>query len=67
MTHGHNLKNVRQWRIVNNMVIKETHYFTEIIQKLMPDEMYAKLQQTIIKQPDCGSIIPGSSGLRKIR
>ena len=67
MTNKNDLKSIRQWRIFESMVIKETHYFTEIIQKLMPDDMYAELQEAIIKRPETGDPIVGSGGLRKIR
>jgi hypothetical protein len=67
MKNQSDLKYIRQWRIFESMVIKETHYFTEIIQKLMPDDMYAELQKAIIKQPEIGDPITGSRGLRKVR
>ena len=51
----------------SSMVIKETYYFTEIIQTLMPDELYAEFQCAIAERPDIGDIIPGTGGLRKVR
>ena len=33
----------------------------------MSDELYAGLQEAIIRAPDIGDIIPGSGGLRKVR
>ncbi len=66
MATSNNLNSVRHWRIIPSMVIKETQYFTDIIQQLMPDDLYAQLQEAIIKKPDAGTIIPGSGGLRKI-
>ena len=67
MTNLSILQTIRQWRTIQSMVIKETEYFTDIILKLMPDDLYAQLQEAIIRKPDAGDIIPGSSGLRKIR
>lgn len=67
MKNKKDLKIIRQWRIFESMVIKETHFFTEIIQNLMPDDMYADLQRAIIKNPELGDAITGSGGLRKVR
>jgi hypothetical protein len=33
----------------------------------MPDEQYAALQQELMDTPDRGDVMPGCSGLRKIR
>jgi mRNA-degrading endonuclease RelE of RelBE toxin-antitoxin system len=49
------------------MVIKETHIFTRIIQELMPDDEYRKLQEALVENPKSGDVIQGSGGLRKIR
>lgn len=67
MTDILDLKNIRHWGMVAGIVIKETPYFTKIIQQLMPDDLYAELQHAIIRRPDVGDIIPGSGGLRKVR
>ncbi len=49
------------------MVIIETSFFTRQIQKLLTDEEYRHLQTELANHPDRGDVIPGSSGLRKIR
>ncbi len=49
------------------MVIRETPVFTRQITTLMPDEMYRKLQEALIRNPLLGDEIPGSGGLRKVR
>ncbi len=49
------------------MEIVETPIFTQIIQSLIPDESYQKLQNMLIEFPDSGDIIPGSGGIRKLR
>jgi mRNA-degrading endonuclease RelE of RelBE toxin-antitoxin system len=45
----------------------ETPTFTRLIGKLMDDDEYAKLQLALALRPDWGKVIPGSSGLRKLR
>ncbi|MEM7532494.1 MAG: hypothetical protein AAF639_09975 [Chloroflexota bacterium] len=49
------------------MVFIETPIFTKRVQQLLPDTHYTKLQQAILQQPDIGSIIPRSGGIRKLR
>lgn len=49
------------------MEIKETPIFTKQIISLMPDEEYNLLQIALILNPELGSIIKGSGGIRKIR
>ncbi len=49
------------------MQIVETTVFTRLISDLMDDESYRLLQTELITDPEKGSIIPGSGGLRKIR
>lgn len=45
----------------------ETSYFTKRIKALLTDDDYAKFQMTLIENPECGDIIAGGGGLRKIR
>ncbi len=45
----------------------ETSVFTRIITQLMPDDDYRAMQEAMIAQPDIGSIIKGTGGLRKFR
>jgi mRNA-degrading endonuclease RelE of RelBE toxin-antitoxin system len=49
------------------MLIIETPIFTRKIQELISDEEYRLLQIHLVNRPDVGKIIPGSSGLRKLR
>ncbi|MHC1781838.1 MAG: type II toxin-antitoxin system RelE/ParE family toxin [Anaerolineaceae bacterium] len=49
------------------MDIVETSVFTRRVTKLLPDDEYRELQETLIIRPDCGSKIPGSGGIRKLR
>jgi hypothetical protein len=49
------------------MVIIETSIFTRQVQALLADEDYRELQTALVNRPHLGSVIPGSSGLRKIR
>ncbi len=49
------------------MVIIETPIFTRLIKSLLSDDNYRQLQESLIVRPDCGSIIQGSGGLRKMR
>lgn len=49
------------------MVFIETSIFTRVIQSLMPDDNYKALQEALIQRPDCGDLIQGSGGLRKVR
>jgi mRNA-degrading endonuclease RelE of RelBE toxin-antitoxin system len=37
------------------------------VQKYLTDEEYSGLQQVLIEQPECGPVIPGSGGVRKLR
>jgi mRNA-degrading endonuclease RelE of RelBE toxin-antitoxin system len=49
------------------MLIIETPIFTKLVTDLMPDDEYRKIQLALVLRPEAGKIIPGSSGLRKIR
>jgi len=49
------------------MVIIETPIFTRRIQAILSDEEYRLLQIQLINKPDCGKVIRGSGGLRKLR
>ena len=49
------------------MVILETTVFTKQVVKLLTDEEYQQLQLELIRRPDVGVVMPGSSGLRKVR
>ena len=45
----------------------ETPVFTRVISALLDDDQYRNLQLSLLLQPDLGSVIPRSGGLRKLR
>ena len=49
------------------MIFIETTAFTRRVQALLTDEAYSALQTALVKQPNLGSIIRGSGGIRKLR
>jgi mRNA-degrading endonuclease RelE of RelBE toxin-antitoxin system len=49
------------------MTFIETPIFTRELRKFLQDEEYRTLQLALLLRPTQGNIIPGSSGLRKIR
>lgn len=51
----------------NVLEFRETELFTRVISRLLSDMEYAELQGVLVIQPDAGSLIPGTSGLRKLR
>ena len=49
------------------MLFVETHVFTRELQGFMSDDDYRALQSALLLRPAAGAIIPGGSGLRKLR
>lgn len=49
------------------MIFIETATFTREIQRLAPDDIYRKLQSSLMLRPDAGKLIRHGGGLRKIR
>ena len=49
------------------MLFIETSIFTRQLRELLPDDEYRNLQLALLLRPEAGPIIPGGSGLRKIR
>lgn len=49
------------------MLIVETTVFTRRLLKLLDDENYRLLQYALVADPECGDLIRGSGGLRKLR
>jgi len=47
--------------------IVETPVFTRVIKELLRDEEYRLLQWGLVARPELGSLVPGGSGLRKLR
>ena len=45
----------------------ETKPFTRLVREYLSDDEYGQLQQAIIADPEAGSVIPGSGGVRKMR
>lgn len=45
----------------------ETKLFSQLREGYLPDDEYAKLQKALIERPECGALIPGSGGVRKLR
>jgi hypothetical protein len=45
----------------------ETKLFTKLVQQYLTDDEYARLQQSLIVNPEAGDVIPGSGGVRKLR
>jgi mRNA-degrading endonuclease RelE of RelBE toxin-antitoxin system len=49
------------------MVIQETSVFTKQVTRLLDDESYRFLQLRLVADPETGSLVPRTGGLRKIR
>ena len=45
----------------------ETKLFTRLVQNYLADDEYAALQVSMIADPEVGTVIPGSRGVRKLR
>jgi hypothetical protein len=45
----------------------ETKLFTKLVTEHLSDEEYARLQESLIRDPETGDLIPGSGGVRKVR
>ena len=48
-------------------VFIESVEFTDCVVRLLPDDVYANLQQELMDNPDKGNVMPGCGGLRKVR
>ena len=51
----------------SRMIFIETSTFTKLIGNYLTDDEYLGLQRILLKHPDVGKIIRGSSGVRKLR
>ena len=49
------------------MLIVETPVFTRQVTCAMCDEEYRKLQVMVVRNPECGVVISGGGGIRKVR
>ena len=45
----------------------ETSLFSRLVQEYLTDEEYRKLQSELIQNPEVGSVVRGSGGVRKLR
>ena len=45
----------------------ETRLFSQLVGEYLSDDEYASLHKTLIANPQAGTLIPGSGGVRKIR
>lgn len=45
----------------------ETHLFTRLVGEYLSDDEYRGLQEALAENPEAGTVIPGSGGVRKIR
>jgi mRNA-degrading endonuclease RelE of RelBE toxin-antitoxin system len=45
----------------------ETKLFTKLVKGYLSDGDYRQVQLRIIQNPDCGVVVPGSGGVRKLR
>jgi len=45
----------------------ETRLFTRLVQEYLSDQEYGRLQRQLVENPDAGSVIRGSGGVRKLR
>ncbi len=45
----------------------ETKLFSRLVEEYLSDDEYASLQGVLIVDPEVGSLIPGSGGVRKLR
>jgi hypothetical protein len=46
---------------------RETPLFTKRITQLLSDDDYSRLQGVLVIDPEAGDVIPGTSGIRKMR
>jgi len=45
----------------------ETRLFSRLVQEYLSDNEYSRLQRELISDPEVGSVIRGSGGVRKLR
>ncbi len=45
----------------------ETRLFSRLIQEYLSDQEYGRLQRELVENPDAGSVVRGSGGVRKLR
>lgn len=52
------------WRVLTFI---ETQLFTRLVKDCLSDEEYAAFQQELARNPEVGSVVKGSGGVRKVR
>ncbi len=67
MQHGRQLQVIRVPRIVRDMIFVELTPFIAFRTEQWGDEDLRGLQNFLLATPDAGDVIPGGSGLRKLR
>jgi mRNA-degrading endonuclease RelE of RelBE toxin-antitoxin system len=45
----------------------ETKLFSRLVEDYLSDAEYARVQATLMRDPEAGPVIPGSGGVRKLR
>ncbi|MNE04051.1 Toxin HigB-2 [compost metagenome] len=45
----------------------ETSFFTATVSDYLSDDEYKELQQVLLKNPECGDVMPRTGGFRKLR
>ena len=45
----------------------ETRLFTKLVLDYLNDDDYTRLQETLMREPESGPVIPGTGGVRKLR
>lgn len=45
----------------------ETQLFSRLVRRYLSDESYSQLQDELIQNPEVGTVIRGSGGVRKLR
>lgn len=45
----------------------ETRQFSRLVEEYLSDDDYAKLQRELMRDPELGTVIRGSGGVRKLR
>jgi hypothetical protein len=63
------LDRLRLCRIIRLMMISfiETKLFTGLVQDYLSDDEYQELQKYLVEEPEAGTIVRGTGGVRKLR
>jgi len=58
---------VRDVYCIDVFTFVETKLFTQLVGRYLSDDEYSALQQSLMANPEAGSVIRGSGGVRKLR